>query len=63
MLEIDEGKETRVVLNGEIENSSISVKNYHRICIYKYFWAVAQTHQQQKREDSFITSLLFLFVC
>ncbi len=34
-----------VILNGEIENSSILVKkNQHRICMHKFSWAVAQTH-------------------
>ena len=28
-------------------------KNQHRICMYKYTWAVAQTHRSRKREDSF----------
>ena len=30
--------------NAKIENSLISVKNQHRICMYKCRWAVAQTH-------------------
>ena len=33
-----------VVLNGEFENLSTSDENQHRICMYKYTWAVAQTH-------------------
>ena len=33
-----------VVLIGENEILSNSVKNQHRICMYKRTWAVAQTH-------------------
>ncbi len=53
-----------VVLIGGFEILLFLIKNQHRICKYKYACAVAQTHSQQKREDSFITSLLFsFFVC
>ena len=43
-----------VVLIGKFVIIPVSVKNQHRICMHKFSWAVAQTHKQQKREDSYI---------
>ena len=51
-----------VVLIGEFV---VTVKNRHRICMHKCTWAVAQTHEQQKREDSYLneSSLSVFLIC
>ena len=40
----------RDVLVGEIVNTPVSVKNWHRICMHKFSWAVAQTHRDRKEK-------------